>query len=91
MIPLPLAAVMACSAVQEFSRLTTQPSAQMIEAGAARIKAEREIFHKEGWGEPSDEHLAANAYEAMVCCAIGRGLNLPAEALMTTDHERGTS
>lgn len=66
--------------VQEHSRLTTQPSPHMIAAGAARIAAEREIFRNERWGEPSDEHLAANAYEAMVSCAIGRGLSLPAEA-----------
>lgn len=65
--------VLPCSALQEHSRLTTLPSPQMIEAGAGRIQAEREIFRKEGWGEPSDEHLAANAYEAMVFCAIGRG------------------
>ena len=49
--------------LDEHDLLTTQPNAQMIEAGAARIQAEREIFRKERWGEPSDEHLAANVYE----------------------------
>lgn len=58
----------------EHAALTTQATDEMIVAGAARIKAERAIFAKEGWGEPSDEHLAANVYEAMVYCVIKRGL-----------------
>lgn len=66
--------------LQEHTRLTTQPDSRMIAAGAARIRTEREFFRKEGWGEPSDEHFAANAYEAMVFSVIGRGLNCPSEA-----------
>lgn len=58
----------------EHAVLTTQASSEMVKAGADRMKAEREIFAKNGWGEPGDEWLAANAYEAMVFSVIGRAL-----------------
>lgn len=61
----------------EHAHLTSQPSEDMIKAGAERIQQERMIFLENNWGEPCDRHLAANAYEAMVFFAIKRGLHNP--------------
>ena len=60
----------------ELEALTRQPSAAVTKAGADRIRSERALFKENGWGEPSDEHLAANAYEAMVFFITKRGLRL---------------
>jgi hypothetical protein len=53
-----------------------EPTQELIEVGARRIAAEREFFAEHKMGEPTDEHLAANAYEAMVHYVATRGLKV---------------